>query len=136
MARVDWRHAVLWSLLGLASALLFTFTTLKPMPWELVGWLVIYIAWYVALMRLRPAAPIAQALATSLLSAVWVALVQNGLFDTYLRNHPEYTAQYGALSVGARVGLITATAFGFGLVLGAILGLIVRWRLRATAGAA
>lgn len=136
MSRIDWRHAVTWSLLGLASALLFTFTTLPPMPWELVGWLVIYVAWYVALMRRRPAAPLAQALATSLLSAVWVAVVQNAFFGTYLANHPEYVAQYGALGVGARVGAIAATAFGFGLVLGAVLGLIVRWRLRAAPAAA
>ena len=131
MPRIDWRHASAWSLLGLASAALFTFTKLQPMPWEIVGWLAIYVAWYFALLRRRPEAPMAQTLATSLLSGVWVAVVQNAFFATYLTNHPEFHAQYDALSVGARIGVIAGTALGFGLALGGILGLIVRWRLRA-----
>ena len=134
MPRIDWRHAVTWSLLGLVSAVLFTFTTLNPQPWEIVGWLVIYVTWYVALMRRRPEAPVAQALATSLLSGVWVAVVQNAFFGTYIANHPEYQAEYDKLGSDViRAALIAGTALGFGLVLGGILGLIVRWRLRSTA---
>lgn len=134
MPRIDWRHAFTWSLLGLASAVLFTFTKLNPQPWEIVGWLVIYVAWYVALMRRRPEAPVAQSLATSLLSGVWVALVQNAFFGTYIANHPEYAADYAKLgSVAIRYAMIAGTALGFGLVLGGILGFIVRWRLRSTA---
>ncbi len=136
MARVDWRHALVWSLLGLGNALLFTFTKLDPMPIELAVWFVVYAVWYVVLMRRRPAAPVAQALAMSLLSAVWVAGVQNALYTTFVANHPEYASEYGSLSTAARVGITSFTAAAFGLVLGAILGLIVRWRLRAAAAAA
>lgn len=132
MSRIDWRHAGTWSLLGLANALLFTFTKIDPMPWELAVWLVVYVAWYVALVRRRPEAPFAQALATSLLSAVWVTVVQNALYDTYLANHLQYAEEYASLSLGARIGITTLTASAFGLVLGAALGSIVRRRLLRT----
>jgi len=130
---IDWPHALKLSLLALVSALLFTFTTLNPMPWEMVGWVVIYAAWYVALMRRRPEAPIAQGIATALLGGAWMVIVLNAFFATFLQNQPEYQAQYDSMSAAARFWNIAGTTFAFSIVLGAILGLIVRWRMRRTA---
>lgn len=131
MSRIDWRHAFLLSLLGLVDAGLAIYTTMSS-SYEPFVWLVIYIAWFVLLARKRPAAPVAQALATSLLSAVWVALSQNALFGTYAANHPDVADQAKALSTFQRVAGFTFSAFTFAILLGLFLGFLLRWQLQRT----
>ena len=133
MPRIDPRHALLLSLLGLVDAAVAIFTPLGQ-AYEPYVWLAIYAVWYILIVRLRPAAPIWQALATSMLSALWVAIAENALFGVYATNHPDVAAMVAGITPLQRVAGFTVTAFTYALTLGLLLGYLVRGQLRRGEG--
>src|SRR5215207_10091735 len=122
---MNWRNIILFSLLSLPVTLLAIYGIIPTATVEAIVWLalVLILAW---LLRTSPR-PFLSGLVTGLLMGLWSHLLSIPLWDAYVANNPEMSAEI--LTGAAEKGMSLPTfmlvlAPTVGLMYGLVLGLL------------